>query len=179
MFRRDQWKRVRFRWVRFYAVDSGIKKQSWMTWSTLGLDSSAVRAWWRIHCGPWFNSQPRHRFFHHYFLVSSCLAVAKGLLILSASTKMYCLYQGSKWFPPDISQALCSKLGGRRHEKKTERQGELHWQYRNSSMLTFGWSAFVYVPSSTSGRCFAAHCRQRKTELTEILHAFTDRGETF
>ena len=29
-------------------------------------------------------------------------------------------------FPPDISQALCSKFGGYRREKKTERQGELH-----------------------------------------------------
>ena len=45
-------------------------------------------------------------------------------------------------------------------------------------MLTFGRPAFVRVLFNVA-LCFVAHCRQRKTELTDILHAFAIRDETF
>ena len=105
------------------------------------------------------------------------LSCSRGNLLISpASTKMFCLYQGSRWFPPDISQALCSKLGDRRHEKD--------WMTRqtalavNLSMLTFSQPAFGRAFFNVRC-CFAAHCRQRKTELTKILHTFAIRNETF
>ena len=119
---------------------------------------------------------PECQVFPSFFAIASCLAVAK-----------------TYWFHQLLQR--CSTISGKsaissRHFANTlfkvgwspTRQKD--WTTRrtalavNSSMLTFGRPAFIRVFFNI-GRCFAARCRQRKTELPEVLQAFAVRKETF